>query len=119
MEAIIGLVGVALGAILAPALDWARQRRSRRDQRLSELLEVIAAFISVSGDQLIAESSETPDEQWSLDIGFRANAARWRLRLLAPADVARAADSYAQASDVLRKRIQVAGGWDGNQIAAE
>jgi hypothetical protein len=33
--------------------------------------------------------------------------------------IARAADEYAAASDALRKRVQAAGGWDGDQIAAE
>jgi hypothetical protein len=119
MEGIIGLVGVALGASLAPALDWMRQHRTKRDQRRTELLELVAAFVSISGDQLVAESSDTQHVPWSLEIGFRANAARWRLRLLAPEEVARAADAYADASDALRKRVQATGGWDGDQIATE
>ncbi len=36
-----------------------------------------------------------------------------------PEEVARAAHAFAEASDALGKRIQAAGGWDGNQIAAE
>jgi hypothetical protein len=119
MDAIIGLIGVALGATLAPMLDWLRQHRVRREQRRTELLELVAAFVSVSGDQLLAESSGAEQEPWSLEIGFRANAARWRLRLLAPDDVARAVDAYAAASDVLRKRVQATGGWEGGHIAAE
>ena len=119
MEAVVGLVGVALGASLAPVLDWVRQHRTTREQRRQELLELVAGFVSVSGDQLIAESSGSAAEPWTLDVGFRANSARWRLRLLAPLDVARAADEYAAASDALRKRVQAAGGWDGDQIAAE
>jgi hypothetical protein len=119
VDAVIGLIGVALGASLAPVLDMLRQHRLRREQRRTELLELVAAFVSVSGDQLLAESSESGQQPWSLEVGFRANAARWRLRLLAPPDVARAVDAYAVASDVLRKRVQVTGGWDGEQISAE
>jgi len=119
MQAFIVLLGVALGAVLAPALDWVRQHRTRREQRRTELLELVATFISVSGDQLIAGSSANGEQTWSLEVGFRANAARWRLRLLAPPDVGRAADAYAEASDILRKRIQAVGGWDGGQIAGE
>jgi hypothetical protein len=118
MEAIIGLVGVALGASLAPVLDWLRQHRTRREQQKTDLLELVAAFISNGGDQLVAES-ERQSEQWALEIGFRANAARWRLRLVAPPDVAAAADAYADASDVLRKRIQEVGSWDGDRIGAQ
>jgi hypothetical protein len=117
MDAVVALFGVALGAVLAPTLDWARQHRTRRQQRRADLLELVATFISVSGDQLIAESSGSAEPAWTLEVGFRANAARWRLRLLAPPDVGRAADDYATASDMLRKRIQEAGGWDDDQIA--
>jgi hypothetical protein len=118
MEAAVGLIGVALGASLAPAFDWVRQHRTRRDQQRIELLELVAALISVTGDHLIAASA-TPDEPWSLEIGFRSNSARWRVRLLAPPDVARAADTYAHASETLRKRVQDVGSWDGSQIAAQ
>jgi len=38
VEAVVGLVGVALGAALAPALDWMRQHRTRRAQHRTDLL---------------------------------------------------------------------------------
>lgn len=119
MEAAVVLLGVVLGAALAPGLDWLRQHWTKRDQHRTEMLELVATLVSVSGDQLIAESSGGADDPWRLGVGFRANSARWRLRLLAPVDVGRAADVYAHASDVLRKKIQAAGGWHGDQIAEE
>ena len=75
MEAVIGLVGVALGATLAPFIDWARQRRARHDQRRRELLDLVAALVSTSGDQLVAES-ETPnaDAAWTTQVASQAKA---------------------------------------------
>lgn len=120
MEAAIGLVGVALGALLAPALDWARQSRRAREERRRELLEATAEFVATSGDTLSAEWGTGSDQDaWKSGVGFRANAARWRLALLAPEAVADAAHVFAEATDTLGKRIQAAGGWDGSQIAAE
>lgn len=120
MEAAIGLVGVALGAMLAPVLDWIRQSRRAREERRSQLLEAVAEFVSASGDALVAEWGTGSDkEAWTSGAGFRANAARWKLALLAPDEVASAAHAFAEATDQLGKRIQAVGGWDGNQIAAE
>jgi hypothetical protein len=119
MEAAIGLVGVALGAVLAPLLDWARHSRTRRQERREQLLELVAAFVSASGDTLTAEWAATDGDAWKSGVGFRANAARWRLALLAPAAVGRAADAFADASEALGRRIEAAGGWDGELIAAE
>lgn len=120
MEAAIGLIGVALGAMLAPALDWVRQSQRAREERRRQLLEAVAEFVSASGDALVAEWGTGGDKDaWKSGAGFRANAARWRLALLAPETVAHAAHAFADASDELGKRIQAAGGWDGSQIAAE
>jgi hypothetical protein len=120
MEAAIGLIGVALGALLAPGLDWARQSKRAREERRKELLEATAEFIAASGDALLAEWGTGRDQDaWRSGVGFRANAAHWRLALLAPDAVARAAHVFAEATDTLGKRIQAAGGWDGTQIAAE
>jgi len=85
VEAIIGLVGVALGATLTPFVDWVRQREARRDARRRELLDLVAAQVSTSGDQLVAES-EAPnaDTAWTAQVASQANTARWRLALLAP-----------------------------------
>jgi hypothetical protein len=113
-QAAIGLIGVTLGAVLAPGLDWMRQGRQRREDHRRQLVDMVADFISHSGDQLVAEDPATESE-----AGFLANAARWRLALLAPPEVAQAAEGFARASDVLRKRILAAGGWDDQQIAAE
>lgn len=110
VDAVIGFVGVALGAVLAPGLDWLRQHRTRGEQRRTELRELVAAFVSLSGDQINAESSDV-EATWALEVGFRANAARFRLRLLAPKDVVDAADEFAEKSDALRKRV-LAVGWD-------
>jgi len=120
MEAAIGLIGVALGALLAPGLDWARQSKRAREERRRELLEATAEFVAASGDALQAEWGTGNDQEaWRSGVGFRANAARWRLALLAPEAVARAAHVFADATDTLGKRIQAAGGWDGTRIAAE
>ena len=120
MEAAIGLVGVALGALLAPALDWARQSRRAREERRRELLEAPAGFVAASGDASQAEwGTDSDEDAWKSGVGFRANAARWRLALLAPEAVARAAHAFADATDRLGKRIQATGGGDGTQIAAE
>ncbi len=120
MEAAIGLVGVVLGALLAPVLDWVRQSRLAGQERRRQLVEAVAGFVSASGDALTAEWAQGPDgDAWKSGVGFRANAARWRLVLLAPEAVARAAYAFAEATDDLGKRIQAAGGWDGTQIAAE
>ena len=112
MEAAIGLVGVALGALLAPALDWTRQSRRVREERRRELLEATAEFVAASGDALQAEwGTDSDQDAWKSGVGFRANAARWRLALLAPEAVARAAHAFADGTDRRGKRIQAAGGW--------
>ncbi len=50
-------------------------------------------------------------------MGFKANAARWRLALVAPSDVAECSESFATATEQLRRAIQAAGGeWDGDLI---
>ena len=120
MEAAFALVGVALGALLAPALDWARQSKRAREERRRELLEATAGFVAASGDTLQAEWGTGSDQDaWKSGVGFRANAARWRLALLAPDAVADAAHAFAEATDTLGKRIQAVGSWDGPQITAE
>lgn len=119
MEAAIGLIGVALGAMLAPVLDWIRQSRRARQDRRRQLLEAVAEFVSAAGDNLTAEWASRDPDAWKSGVGFRANAARWRLVLLAPEPVRRAADKYAEATDELGKRIQAAGGWDGTQIGSQ
>jgi hypothetical protein len=128
VEAVLALVGVALGAGLAPTLDWARQRARRREERRREMLEMVASYVTLVGDQLVAESEMqtelelglTGSEQWSAEIGFRANAARWRLALVAPPDVADRGESFAATAESLRRAIRRAGGhWDGTVIAAE
>ena len=119
MEAAIVLIGVALGALLAPVLDWIRQGRRARQERRRQLLEAVAEFVSAAGDNLTAEWGSRDPDAWKSGVGFRANAARWRLELLAPETVAGAADTYAEATIELGKRIQAAGGWDGSQIGSE
>jgi hypothetical protein len=119
MVAAIGLIGVALGALLAPGLDWIRQGRQARQDRRRQLLEAVADFVSAAGDNLTAEWASSDKDAWKSGAGFRANAARWRLALLAPESVRRAADKYAEATDELGKRIQAAGGWDGTQIGSQ
>jgi hypothetical protein len=120
MEAVIGLVGVASGALLAPALDWARQSQRLRQERRRELLDATAEFVAASGDMLSAEwATSSGRDAWKTGTGFRANAARWRLALLAPDAVADAAHVFAKATETQGKRIQAVGGWDGAQIAAE
>ena len=136
METVLALIGVVLGAALAPTLDWQRQRSRRREERRQEMLELVARYIALAGDQLIAESgtqaaqagrmlrggakspsADVPEATWSAEIGFRANAARWRLALVAPPDVAQCSDSFADATDELRRAIQAAGGeWIGDLI---
>jgi hypothetical protein len=107
METVLALIGDVLGTVLAPTLDWQQQRSRRREERRQELLELVASYIALAGDQLIAESgtqaahlrrmlrggaespsADTPEATWSAEIGFRANAARWRLALVAPPTVA-------------------------------
>lgn len=114
MTALIALIGVALGAALAPLLEWARDRRTRREQRRTELLELVAGLISAAGDRILAENHGTstspgpannPD---GLASAFRANDARWRLRLLAPADVAEAAENYGRACTALTRHLRTA-----------
>jgi hypothetical protein len=118
VEAIIGLVGVALGATLAPFVDWVRQRGARRDARRRELLDLVAALVSTSGDQVVAES-ETPhvDTPWAMWVASHANTPRWRLALLAPPGVADAGEAFAQASETLGKAIAAAGTWDDDRVA--
>jgi hypothetical protein len=73
MQAAIGLVGVALGALLAPALDWARQSRRVREERRRELLEATAGFVTASGDALQAEwGTDSDQDAWKSGVGFRA-----------------------------------------------
>ena len=55
MEAAIGLIGVVLGALLAPTLDRIRQSRRARQERRMQLLEAVAKFVSAAGDNLTAE----------------------------------------------------------------
>src|SRR5690348_6999589 len=106
MEAAVGLIGVVLGALLAPVLDWMRQSRHTRQERRMQLLQAVADFVSVAGDNLVAEWGSSDKDAWKSGVGFRANAARWRLEVLAPGPVARAADIYAEATIELGKRIQ-------------
>ncbi len=118
MDAAIGLFGVALGAVLAPLLDWFRQSRRARERRRDELLQVFAEFLSASGDTLVAEwNARAGEDAWRSGAGFRANAARWKLALLAPEAVARAVEVFAEATDALGRRIQAAGGWVPAEIA--
>jgi hypothetical protein len=119
MEAAIGLIGVALGALLSPVLDWIRQSRRAKQERRRQLLEAVAEFVSAAGDNLTAEWGSRDPDAWKSGVGFRANAARWRLELVAPKAVASAAKKYAEATEVLGKRIQAVGGWDGTQIRDE
>jgi hypothetical protein len=120
MVAVIGLVGVVLGALLAPVLDWVRQSRRAKAERRRELLEAVAEFVSASGDVLTAEwDAGGMKDAWRSGVGFRANAARWRLALLAPVPVAEAAHAFADATDEIGRRIQAAGGWDPAAIGAE
>jgi hypothetical protein len=56
METVLALIGVVLGAALAPTLDWQRQRSRRREERRQEMLELVASYIALAGDQLVAES---------------------------------------------------------------
>jgi len=75
--------------------------------------------VSASGDALVAEWNTGGDKDaWKSGVGFRANAARWRLAVLAPEPVARAACAYAEATEELGRQIQAAGGWDDAQIGA-
>jgi hypothetical protein len=76
--------------------------------------------VSESGDALTAEwYAGDRTDAWKSGTGFRANAARWKLALLTPESVARAADAFAEASEELGQRIAAAGGWDPRQAAAE
>ena len=119
MAAALGLIGVVLGAMLAPVVDWVRQGQRARIERRRQLLEAVADVVSASGDTLVAEWNAAGDQDpWKSGVGFRANAARWRLELLAPEQVARAARRYAESTEELGKQIQAAGGWDGTQIGA-
>ena len=110
---------MVLGALLAPVLDWIRQSRRARQERRRQLLEAVAQFVSAAGDNLTAEWGSSDKDAWKSGVGFRANAARWKLEVLAPKAIARAADNYADATVELGKRIQATGGWDGTQIASE
>ncbi len=119
MAAAIGLIGVVLGAMLAPVVDWVRQSQRARAEQRTQLLEAVADFVSASGDALVAEWNTGGDKDaWKSGVGFRANAARWRLAVLAPEPVARAACAYAEATEELGRQIQAAGGWDDAQIGA-
>lgn len=119
MDALIGLVGVALGAMIAPVLELMHRRSTSRTARRQELLELVSSYLARSGDQLVVESESDLDAQWRSQIGLEANSLRWRIQLLAPPKIAKAAESYAAATETLRKRLQVAGGWHGDQIADE
>ena len=116
-SAVAGLVGVALGASLAPLLDWLRERRSGRERRRAELLALVAGYLARSGDQLVAQTDGTAAELWAAEI--EANSARWRIQLLAPPPVARAAEAYAAGTETLRKRLLAVGSWDGEQVGEQ
>jgi hypothetical protein len=55
MEAAIGLIGVVMGALLAPVLDWIRQSRQAGQEQRRQLLQAVADFVSAAGDNLTAE----------------------------------------------------------------
>ena len=75
---------------------------------------MVAALVSTSGDQLVAESeAANVDTAWTAQVSSQAKTARWRLVLLAPPDVADAGKTFANASEVLGKAIAEAGGWQG------
>jgi hypothetical protein len=112
-----GLVGVLLGASLAPLLDWLRQRRTAAERRRTDLLELVASYLARTGDHLVAQADGTEADRWTAEVG--ANAARWRIQLLAPPPVAQVAATYAAATEALRKRLLAVGSWDGEQIAVE
>ena len=54
METVLALIGVVLGAALAPTLDWQRQRSRRREERRQEMLEPWQVQ-APAGGQLVAE----------------------------------------------------------------
>ena len=81
MQAVIGLAGVVIGAALAPLLDLVRQRRTDRRAWQRDLRELAAALIAHSGDQLVAQTDSDPSASTSATA---ANAARWRIQLIAP-----------------------------------
>jgi hypothetical protein len=116
MQALIGLAGVVIGAALAPLLDLVRQRRTDRRAWQRDLRELAAALIAHSGDQLVAQTDSDPSASTSATA---ANAARWRIQLIAPEVIAQAAEEYAAATEVLRKRLLAVGSWDGEHIATE
>jgi hypothetical protein len=111
MEAIVGLVGVAVGALIAPLLELLHRRTSSRESRRKELLELVASYLARSGDQLVVEPEADLDARWRSEVGLEANLLRWRIQLLAPPNVAAAAEKYANATEKLRKRIHELGGW--------
>src|SRR5579859_179679 len=99
---------------------WVRQSRRAKAERHRQLLEAVAEFVSASGNVLTAEwRAGDAREAWRSGVGFRANAARWRLAPLAPVPVAEAAHAFADATDELGRRIQVAGGWDPAGVGTE
>jgi hypothetical protein len=110
------LIGVVIGAALAPVLDLIRQWGADRRAWHRELRELASALIAHSGDQLVAQTDADPSAATS---STAANAARWRIQLVAPEAVARAAEEYAAATEVLRKRLLAVGEWDGEHIATE
>ncbi len=50
METVLALIGVVLGAALAPTLDWQRQRSRRREERRQEMLELVASYLALAGE---------------------------------------------------------------------
>ena len=50
METVLALIGVVLGAALAPTLDWQRQRSRRRIERRQEMLELVASYLALAGE---------------------------------------------------------------------
>ena len=55
MEAAVGHIGVVLGTLHAPVLDWMRQSRQARQERRRLLLEAVTDFVRAAGDNLVAE----------------------------------------------------------------
>jgi hypothetical protein len=74
MEAAIGLIGVVMGALLAPVLDWIRQSRQAGQEQRRQLLQAVADFVSAAGDNLTAEWGSSDKDAWKSGVGFRANA---------------------------------------------
>ena len=78
METVLALIGVVLGAALAPTLDWQRQRSRLREERRQEMLELVARYIALAGDQLVAESGDAGGPRTSHAQGWRGVTERRR-----------------------------------------